>query len=139
MGGIQCGRSRDHAEPESRVTWYKDFGAELADYRDIDGDHLMAITYPANKAAPVTVSAKDPSAVISYGFDFTSWLGTETILTSVWTVPAGITKDSDSKTNTTTTIVLSGGTTGQTYVITNTITTASRTEERSMYVPVDNR
>jgi len=68
---------------------------------------------------------KDPDAVLNYGFDWKGespgpWLATGvTITTSTWTVPAGITEDSNAHTDTTTVIVLSGGTAGESYVLTN--------------------
>ncbi len=83
---------------------------------------------------------KDSASVLDYGLDWSTWLGADTLLTSVWTVPAGITKDSDSKTDTTTTIWLSGGTTGVAYLATNKITTAgSRTAERSIRIKIEDR
>ena len=88
---------------------------------------------------------KDPAAVLDYGFDWDDetdpWLASgETISASVWTVPTGITKDSDSFSNTTTSIWLSGGTAGVEYMIANKITTdAGRTDERSFVVKVDDR
>ena len=81
---------------------------------------------------------KDPDAVLDYGFDWSSddWLASgEEIQTSTWTVPAGITKDSDSNTTTTTTIWLSGGSDGTDYVIANKIVTSDgRTDERSFKI-----
>jgi hypothetical protein len=84
---------------------------------------------------------KDPNAVLDYRFDWQGddpgpWLAdAETISTSTWTVPTGITKDSDSKTDTTATIWLSGGTAGVTYDVVNRITTsAGRTEDRTLQV-----
>lgn len=86
---------------------------------------------------------KDPDAVLDYGFDWTDWLtDTEVISTSTWTVPTGITMDSDSETTTATKVWLSGGTAGTTYTITNKIVTDSspaRTEERSHIIMVENR
>lgn len=90
---------------------------------------------------------KDPDEVLDYTID---WQGTtnpvlgtsETIITSTWTVPSGITKDSDSKTNTTTTIVLSGGTDGVQYEIANKIVTdnsPARTYERTVSLQVRER
>jgi hypothetical protein len=81
---------------------------------------------------------KDPDAVLDYGFDWSSWLATgETISTSTWTVPTGITKDSSSNSTTKTTVWLSGGTVGQTYEIVNRIvTSASRTDERTVTILV---
>lgn len=79
---------------------------------------------------------KDPDAVLDYSIDWSSWLATgETISTSTWTVPAGITKDSDSKSNTASVIWLSGGTISEVYVLINHIvTSASRTDDRTIYV-----
>jgi len=79
---------------------------------------------------------KDPDAVLDYGFDWSDWLADgETISTSTWTVETGITKDSDSKSDTATIIWLSGGTVETTYMITNKIiTSASRTDERSFQI-----
>ena len=91
---------------------------------------------------------KDPNAEKPYGFD---WYDTsdadkppylesgETITASTWTVPSGITKVSDSFTDTTTTIRLSGGTEGESYIITNTIETSGgpasgRDDERSFEI-----
>ena len=65
-----------------------------------------------------------------------------TISTSVWVVtPAGtLTGDSESKTDTTTTVVLSGGTPGQVYTVRNRITTSSsETEDRTLVVRVEER
>lgn len=53
----------------------------------------------------------------------------DAIQTSSWSVPAGITKDSDSYTTTSSTIWLSGGTAGSSYDCVNTIvTTGGRTK-----------
>ena len=51
--------------------------------------------------------------------------GRGSITASVWTIPAGITYVSNATAsgNTKTTLMLSGGTVGNTYVVTNTITT----------------
>ena len=69
-------------------------------------------------------AVKDPDEVKDYGLIWTDVLGTDTIATSTWTVPDGITKTADSKTNDTATIWLSGGSEGQTYRLVNRITTA---------------
>ena len=84
---------------------------------------------------------KDPQAVLDYGFDWSDWLAVgETVSTSSWVVEAGITKDSDTNDSTTTTVWLSGGTAGEDYTVTNTIvTSASRTDERSIIVFVRER
>lgn len=84
---------------------------------------------------------KDPGAVLDYGFDWSDWLGTtETISTSTWTIPTGITKISDSKTDTLTIIWISGGTHGTNYPIVNHIrTNANREDERTHILKVRNR
>ena len=59
-------------------------------------------------------------------------MGTDTITESEWIVPEGLTKVTDSKTATTATIWLSGGTAGVNYTVTNRIVTVGgRTEDRS--------
>ena len=72
-----------------------------------------------------------------------------TILTSTWTVPTGITKDSESEAqvtikgvtyaiNTVTTIWVSGGISGNQYALTCKITTSdSRTLEHVLVIPVE--
>lgn len=85
--------------------------------------------------------AKDPNEVKDYMLD---WSGAapgprlvtgETISTSTWVVPSGITKDSDSNTTTTTTVWLSGGTAGVHYTLTNRVTTSQgRTYDWSITV-----
>jgi len=84
---------------------------------------------------------KDPNAVLDYGFDWSAWLATgEIISSSTWTIPAGITKDSDINTTTTTTAWLSGGTVGTTYTLVNrVVTSAGRTEDRSVDILVRER
>lgn len=76
----------------------------------------------------------DPQAKLDYPVDWSTWLaGGETITASTWTVPAGITKDSDSFSDTAALAWLSGGTAGQDYTITNHIvTSAGREDDRSI-------
>jgi len=52
----------------------------------------------------------------------------ETIVTSTWTVPAGLTKVSDDHTTTVATVWLSGGTEGQDYKCVNHIVTSQARE-----------
>lgn len=79
---------------------------------------------------------KDPNAVLDYQFDWAEWLQTlETIATSTWTPPVGITMNSSSNTTTTATVWLSGGTAGLYYDIINRIVTnQGRTDERTLRV-----
>ena len=91
--------------------------------------------------ATIQTFRKDPDSVLDYGIDWSTWLASgETISTSTWTVPAGITKDSDSKGDTSTLMWLSGGTAGETYSLANKITTTDgRTCERSIRIIVEQR
>lgn len=53
-------------------------------------------------------------------------------------MPSGITAPGNDSTDTTTTVYLSGGTAGQSYMVTNTITTDTdqATEQRSLVIRV---
>jgi hypothetical protein len=80
---------------------------------------------------------KDPNDILDYSIDWSQFLDTDTIDTSTWTVATGITKVSDTKAATTTTIWLSGGTAGATYQLTNRITTVNgRVKDKSFSVYV---
>jgi fructosamine-3-kinase len=83
---------------------------------------------------------KDPNAVLDYSIDWTRWLAGDQIAASEWIVESGLTKMADSKTSTSATVWLSGGTAGQSYIVTNRITTAAgRTEDRSFTIRVEER
>ena len=69
---------------------------------------------------------KDPESVLDYTINWANWLSSgDTIATSTYTVPTGITADSVSNTTTTATVKLSSGTAGTNYVIKNSITTGN--------------
>lgn len=85
---------------------------------------------------------KDPDAVLDFKQDWTEWLAVtgDTIVTSTWIVPTGITKTTDSNTTATATVWLSGGTAGQSYAVVNRITTTQgRTDDRTMQIAVRDR
>lgn len=83
---------------------------------------------------------KDPSAVLDYEFDWSEWLGSDTISSHTVTAGSGITVASSSATSTAVTAWLSGGTAGTSYVVTNRIvTTGGRTDERSITLQVLDR
>lgn len=95
---------------------------------------------------------KDPQAVLDYKFDWkaltngsgeSDWLAAaETISVRTVTVPTGLTKDSDSITDTATsvTVWLSGGTAGQEYAVTCHIeTSAGRKDDRTVTIRVQQR
>ncbi|MGZ4519094.1 MAG: phage fiber-tail adaptor protein [Mycobacteriaceae bacterium] len=98
---------------------------------------------------------EDPTAVLDYTVDWdrkdatsaagTGWLApTETIVTSTWIVPTGITQATPSPSiinaGKATTIWLTGGTAGQSYVVANHITTSQgRQDQRTFTVYVEAR
>ena len=84
---------------------------------------------------------KDPDAVLDFAFDWSSWLAeSETINTYTVTVESGLTKDSDSQANGKVTVWLSGGTDGTWYsVACRIVTSAGRTDERTMRIRVEER
>ena len=82
---------------------------------------------------------KDPDAVIDVNVDWaTNWMASgDTLTNAVWTVPSGITKDSESYTAAgVCTIWLSGGgVDGTLYPLTVRITTNDgRTEDQTIYI-----
>ena len=93
----------------------------------VAGEHIKRMT-------------KDPEGKMDYIVDWAAWLNGDTISTSSWTVPSGITKSSDpaaSKTDTTATVWLEGGTVGADYDIINSIVTAAgRKDDRTFRVSV---
>ena len=89
---------------------------------------------------PAAVFLKDPAAVLDYSLDFTDWLVEGEVLTAAsWSVPGGLTKDSDTFSSTSTTVWLSDGTVGTDYTVTAQVSTATRTDERSVLIKVRNR
>ena len=84
------------------------------------------------------VKTKDPDAVLDFGFDWETWLDGDTLKTSTWVVPTGITKDSDLFTVVgIATIWLSGGTLREVYKVVNRITTVGgRTDDRTLVIKV---
>ena len=85
---------------------------------------------------------KFPGEKLDYIVDWTTknWLETgETIVTSTWSVETGVTDSDESNTTTTATIFIAGGTLGETYILTNTITTSnavSRTGVREVHLTI---
>ena len=67
---------------------------------------------------------KDASEELDWTEDWSSWLGNDTIQSSSWTIPAGLTEVSSTNTSTAATIWISGGTNQANYVIKNAIATS---------------
>lgn len=93
----------------------------------------------------ITLEPKDPNAIIDYYIDWSKWLRDgDTILSSTWTVQAGLTKIADPITavvdpftDTVATVWVSGGTAGSSYTALNHITTAQgRTQDRTITIRV---
>lgn len=86
---------------------------------------------------------KDPDEILKYGFDWSDWLDSGvTISTSTWTVPDGLTSESGGEETgvDSTTVLISGGTDGSSYTVTNTIETSDgQTGERSFIILVTER
>ena len=86
----------------------------------------------------MTIFYKDPDETLDYYIDWgTLFLAGDTIIGSVWIVPSGITQVSTSNTTTRTTIWLSGGTIGESKLLTNRITTAAgRIKEQKILIVI---
>jgi hypothetical protein len=86
---------------------------------------------------------KDPNATKDYPLDWSDWLPEgDTITSSSWIVEEGITEvvGKTSHDDTTATIWLSGGTVGESYLVTNRITTAQdRVDDRTIRIFVTQR
>lgn len=87
---------------------------------------------------PGDVLPKDPDSETDFAVDWSNYLQTgESIASSTWEVPAGVTEETNSFTSSIATIWLSGGTLGEFYTLVNRITTDSvpaRTEDASFTV-----
>ena len=83
---------------------------------------------------------KDPDEVLDYTFDWSTYLGSDTISSDVVNVDSGLTKDSDSNDTSSVTVWLSGGTAGKAYKVASKIVTAGgRTAERTIIITVRER
>lgn len=86
----------------------------------------------------MTTHTKTVLEIYDYGFNFTDSLDTaDTISTSTWTIPAGLTTGATSNSTTKTSVFLSGGTVGTDYSCVNKIVTAgARTIERTFILRI---
>lgn len=83
---------------------------------------------------------KDPQAILDYNIDWEEWLNGDTVLTSVWTVPAGlINYGTNTIPSGLVTVWIGSGTIGTIYELVNRITTAGgRVDERSIFIKITN-
>jgi len=83
----------------------------------------------------------DPDRNLDYGFDWTQWMPElDTIIGSLWILPVDLTLTGESFDTLTTTVWISGGIVGQTYTITNRITTTDgRIDDRSFLMRIAER
>ena len=77
------------------------------------------------------LARKDPDASLDMGFDWSNWLGTdsggndEVIIASRWFCDDNVVRlSAEEFTDTTASVRISGGTAGETYYVTNRITTS---------------
>jgi hypothetical protein len=91
---------------------------------------------------------KDPAATLTYTIDYSQWLATDTTLNSSTYTVSTVSGDAAPLTVDATSIgsgiyanvILSGGTPGNIYTVTNTVgTTASDSDARRFKVKVENR
>ena len=83
---------------------------------------------------------KDPDEVLDYRINWAPRLAGDTIASSIWIVPTGITEDDAENTTTTTTIWLSGGSLKTNYSLVNRITTAAgRTMDQTVTIRVSTK
>ena len=89
----------------------------------------------------MTTFTKDPDAVLDYSIEWSKWLAGDQIQTSTRTAgDPDLQAANETNTATRTTVWLSGGTAGQSYTVTNHITTVGGcTDERSFTIQVENR
>ena len=84
--------------------------------------------------------AKDPDEILDYQLDWSARVTNDTITNSEWTVPQGLTKQTELSTATKTTVWLAGGVSGQTYTIVNRIQTeGGRTMDQSVKLKIQDK
>lgn len=89
----------------------------------------------------LTHFTKDPAGIIDYTVRWSSWLPSgDTISSSTWIVPAGITKVSEANTTTDAVIFLASGTVGQIYEVTNRIATGGgRQNDQTISILIEDK
>jgi len=81
--------------------------------------------------------SKTPDDVLDFVVDWSAELAGDTISTSTFAVPTGLTKASEANATETATVWLSGGTDGVSYEVENTIVTAAgRTMKQCVHIQI---
>lgn len=94
----------------------------------------------AASSNPVKTFTKDPDAILDYGINWADWLGDDTITMSTWTVPVGISRQTDLFNSRATVIWMSGGSAGSSYsVVNHVVTAAGRADDRTLKFNVTER
>ena len=87
-----------------------------------------------------TTFVKDPEAVLDYEFDWSAWLANGETISSHTATVTGATKDSSSNSTTAVVVWVSGGTVDtEATVACRIVTSASRTDERTITLRVRHR
>jgi hypothetical protein len=82
---------------------------------------------------------QDSDELVARTLNWTADLNNSTISGVTWTMPAGLTNVATSNTSTTASVRISGGTPGETYLVTCTVTTAaSETLQVHVLLTIDN-
>lgn len=90
--------------------------------------------------SPLRWPSKDPDEELDFRIDWSAWLAGDTITSATWTVPAGLTKGTEARDDSTTTVWLSGGTDNTDYKIGCRIETAAgRTFDHAVMLEVRGR
>lgn len=89
----------------------------------------------------ILFTVKDPQEILTYTLNWATEMGSDTISgTPVWTVPTGLTKQSQSNTTTTASITLSSGTEGARYqVLCHVVGSSGQEYERTLWVKAEHK
>lgn len=83
---------------------------------------------------------KDPDATLDYQVDWTEWLNGDVIVSATFDIGQGLTKVSETSTDTAATVWVSGGSDGDSVMVTcHVITQAGRQDDRSFRLIVRER
>ena len=91
---------------------------------------------------PLSRVTKDPESTLDYVCDWSDWLSTsnDRLTSVVWLVPPGVRKTSQSVTDTTATVWVTGGTLKRIYAVTCRATTlAGRTDDYTFEIVIQDK